>query len=246
MSVQLPEKPWTKGMSFKVEATGIEYVYDGSRWLSDGVELPEDLATVDYVDSECDKKLDLSGGTVDGTLVLDQSGGPALQVKKNGTEKFRIEQGGRAYTKYDLSLDHAVDTIVTRGYVQQQLEENAISGPTNYYDGDYTCVVGNATTSLDIDQLVFLNKAETSAQDLENIAAIAFSFKDFPWSKCSFAGNIKISQADLILGVFTIYDYKIHAGRNVVLFVTLAAEGTASHVYEGSDYTCSFRGVFFK
>ena len=39
MSVQLPEKPWTKGDSFKVEETGLTYVRSGEAWLSDGAEL---------------------------------------------------------------------------------------------------------------------------------------------------------------------------------------------------------------
>ena len=49
MSVQLPEKPWTKGDSFKVDETGLTYVWSGEAWLSDGAELPDDLATVDFV-----------------------------------------------------------------------------------------------------------------------------------------------------------------------------------------------------
>ena len=49
MSVQLPEKPWTKGDSFKVEETGLTYVWSGEAWLSDGAELPDDLATESYV-----------------------------------------------------------------------------------------------------------------------------------------------------------------------------------------------------
>lgn len=45
MSVQLPEKPWTKGDSFKVEETGLVYEWNGEAWLSDGAALPDDLAT---------------------------------------------------------------------------------------------------------------------------------------------------------------------------------------------------------
>ena len=49
MSVQLPAKPWTKGDSFKVEETGLVYVWNGEAWLSDGAALPDDLATESYV-----------------------------------------------------------------------------------------------------------------------------------------------------------------------------------------------------
>ena len=48
MSVQLPAKP-AKGESFKVEETGLVYVWNGEAWLSDGAELPDDLATESYV-----------------------------------------------------------------------------------------------------------------------------------------------------------------------------------------------------
>jgi hypothetical protein len=49
MSVQLPEKPWTVNDSFKVEETGLNYVWNGEAWLSDGAEIPADLATESYV-----------------------------------------------------------------------------------------------------------------------------------------------------------------------------------------------------
>ena len=39
MSVQLPGKPWTKGDSFKVEETGLTYVWSGEAWLSNGADL---------------------------------------------------------------------------------------------------------------------------------------------------------------------------------------------------------------
>jgi hypothetical protein len=41
MSIQLPSKPWAEGDTFTNDATGVEYTYDGVKWLaSGGEELP--------------------------------------------------------------------------------------------------------------------------------------------------------------------------------------------------------------
>ena len=33
--ITLPEKPWQEGDDFTVEETGVRYVYDGEKWLSE-------------------------------------------------------------------------------------------------------------------------------------------------------------------------------------------------------------------
>ena len=48
MAVQLPPQPWDEGMSFTVDETGLEYVYNGEVWVSEGkpVEFPDAAAPV--------------------------------------------------------------------------------------------------------------------------------------------------------------------------------------------------------
>ena len=36
--IQLPEQPWTEGDDFTVDETGVRYVYDGEKWLSESGE----------------------------------------------------------------------------------------------------------------------------------------------------------------------------------------------------------------
>ena len=39
MAVSLPPQPWTEGMSFVVDETGLEYTYNGEVWVSEGKEI---------------------------------------------------------------------------------------------------------------------------------------------------------------------------------------------------------------
>ena len=41
MSVKLPDQPWEEGMSFTVEETGLEYIFNGEVWLSEGTDISE-------------------------------------------------------------------------------------------------------------------------------------------------------------------------------------------------------------
>ena len=36
MAVSLPPQPWTEGMSFVVDGTGLEYTYNGEVWVNEG------------------------------------------------------------------------------------------------------------------------------------------------------------------------------------------------------------------
>ena len=38
MSIQLPSKPWNEGDTFTNDSTGVEYKYDGVKWLASGGE----------------------------------------------------------------------------------------------------------------------------------------------------------------------------------------------------------------
>ena len=50
--ITLPEKPWEKGDDFTVEETGVRYVYDGEKWLSESGEAADlsGFATKAFVD----------------------------------------------------------------------------------------------------------------------------------------------------------------------------------------------------
>jgi hypothetical protein len=39
MAISLPQQPWTEGMSFVVDETGLEYTYNGEVWVSEGQEI---------------------------------------------------------------------------------------------------------------------------------------------------------------------------------------------------------------
>ncbi len=48
MSIQLPSKPWTEGMAFINDSTGVEYTYDGVKWIASGGG-EADEATLDFI-----------------------------------------------------------------------------------------------------------------------------------------------------------------------------------------------------
>jgi hypothetical protein len=61
------------------------------------------------------------GGVVTGALDITRSSGTSLIVRKGETIKFDVAAGGKIRCLYDLSLDNDDTTVVTRGWVKQQL-----------------------------------------------------------------------------------------------------------------------------
>ena len=50
--MSLPEKPWAEGATFTNEETGVEYTFDGQKWLASGGAEADDatLALINEVD----------------------------------------------------------------------------------------------------------------------------------------------------------------------------------------------------
>ena len=71
--------------------------------------------------SSGDAYLPLSGGTLTGNLKIDQESGTALNIKKGGVDKVKVEHGGRIFCAYDLSLDSDSRTVTTKGWVNSEI-----------------------------------------------------------------------------------------------------------------------------
>ena len=58
MAISLPPQPWTEGMSFVVDETGLEYTFNGEVWVSEGQEIDlthdhdDEYATIEYSDEK--------------------------------------------------------------------------------------------------------------------------------------------------------------------------------------------------
>ena len=56
-----------------------------------------------------------------GNITINQESGTALNIKKGGIDKVKIEHGGRIFCAYDLSLDSDSRTVTTKGWVNSQI-----------------------------------------------------------------------------------------------------------------------------
>ena len=94
---QLPNKPWNEGDTFTNDATGVEYTFDGVKWLASGGE-----------------ELDLSG-------YLPLSGGemePSAQIKVNN-----IAPVNTTSIKYDGSPSGHPMSLMNRGMIGDFIDE---------------------------------------------------------------------------------------------------------------------------
>ena len=79
---------------------------------------PAQAANKGYID---DNFLALTGGNLTGTLEVKRDSGTSLIVRKGDSLKFDVQAGGKIRCFYDLSLDEDDTTVVTRGFVKEQL-----------------------------------------------------------------------------------------------------------------------------
>ena len=56
-----------------------------------------------------------------GNITINQESGTALNIKKGGIDKVKIEHGGRIFCAYDLSLDSDSRTVTTKGWVDSEI-----------------------------------------------------------------------------------------------------------------------------
>jgi len=94
---QLPQQPWNEGDKFTNDATGVEYTFDGVKWLASGGE-----------------ELDLSG-------FLPLSGGemePSAQIKVNN-----IAPVNTTSIKYDGSPSGHPTSLMNRGMISDFIDE---------------------------------------------------------------------------------------------------------------------------
>ena len=78
--IQLPTKPWTEGDTFTNDTTGVEYTFDGVKWLASGAE--DDGASQEEKVALIEAQIQYRG-----LLTLDADGKPvwpADQTKDRG------------------------------------------------------------------------------------------------------------------------------------------------------------------
>ena len=56
-----------------------------------------------------------------GNITINQESGTALNIKKGGIDKVKIEHGGRIFCAYHLSLDSDSRTVTTKGWVDSEI-----------------------------------------------------------------------------------------------------------------------------
>ena len=132
MSVQLPEKPWTKGDSFKVEETGLTYVWSGEAWLSDGAEL--DVTEFDDRYVQQSGSWDMKLGTSLSVNVLKNvdGGTPFVYYEGDpeGTHPCGIVNRYMLKDYVDKKIAELPDDLATESYVSNYVTEEVFENAT--------------------------------------------------------------------------------------------------------------------
>ena len=109
--IQLPEKPWNEGDTFTNDTTGVEYTFDGVKWLASGGE-----------------ELDLSGFVTDAQLVAVED----ASVMRDEVLDGKIEQESNLNTVAHLKLEDQIQWTNThwqQGDAKLQDQIDAIEFP---------------------------------------------------------------------------------------------------------------------
>ena len=118
-------------------------------------------------------------------------------------------------------------------------------GPTKKYDGNRFCKSGVSGATLDNGDVMFFNDQLASTTDPAEVYSIALPIDEFDWDKCAYSGIIKVQSGPAVAGCYLVYDYKLMAGKMMILYVrAMATENVALEADSGCP--CYFRGVFFE
>ena len=193
---------------------------------------------------------------ISGTTEMNQPSGTALRIKKDGLDKVKIEHGGRIFCGYDLSLDEDDRTVVTRGYVKEQIA--AIPAPEggggggqfiDEFNHGYAAIQGNETAPINNNQIAFLDDTGEATKQFSSIGKVLLphAFINPEW--VTKTGAIKIESEDGLgapWGYLSVVDMVLNEGKNVTLVVKPAKYGgNNSDISYGKRLTVTFNGVFF-
>ena len=208
----------------------------------------EPFATTDYVDDQVEKCLPLSGGTVTGDFVIDQSSGTALRIKKSGVDKVKIEHGGRIFCAYDMSLDSDSRTVTTKGWVEEQIA--AIPAPeggggvafTEKYNGNRYFKAGLDTTGLSDGEVMFCSSG-ASTTHFAAVSHVALPENEFDWDKFTRIGSIEVRNGSTLCGHLQVISAKNNPGRNWLIKVKVL-DIIENDLEPDSGHPCYFWGMF--
>jgi hypothetical protein len=134
MSIQLPPKPWKDGDTFTNDSTGVEYTYDGVKWIASGGG-EADEATLDFI-NEVDRTSQMRDEAIEQQHKQDEALNTAAhlrmeqQIVRIGTwseaddDKVREE-----FAKADSELQAQIDAIESPEGKYLPLSGGEMTGP---------------------------------------------------------------------------------------------------------------------
>ena len=156
MAVQLPPQPWTEGMSFVVDETGLEYTYNGEVWVSEGE--PIDLsgyATKSDLES-LEAELELLAKTLEtGEWKVIDTPAPRPGEMWVAFDQFNVQENQIVINNEDISgKSHGWSTVHPGDYVEliDKSDQQSRSIEHDYALYLVTSVeMGNGTVTIDVD-----------------------------------------------------------------------------------------------
>ena len=140
---QLPQQPWNEGDKFTNDATGVEYTFDGVKWLASG---GEELDLSSYVSKAGDvmtgplETPSIKTGVIEpekwwgidliGALNVDNDDKPAVSIMKNGYSQMELSAVG-SVSLWNGYTDFQPNDLVTKEYVDGCVDEVASALPSD-------------------------------------------------------------------------------------------------------------------
>ncbi len=134
--IQLPTKPWNEGDKFTNDSTGVEYTYDGVKWIASGGG-EADEATLDFI-NEVDRTSQMRDEALDSKIDQESQQNTAvhLRLEDQILRSYAWSQGDNEklenkLTKVDEDLQAQVDTNKTQSesgdrHLQAEIDQLAL------------------------------------------------------------------------------------------------------------------------
>ena len=180
-----------------------------------------------------------------GTTEINQPSGTALRIKKDGLDKVKIENGGRIFCAYDMSLDDDDRTVTTKGWVKEQLNNASGGGGgflTDKYNGNRFYKQGNETTALSDGEVMFLQSGATTTM-FAGVTHVALPEGGIDWTKFTNTGTIEVRNGGTLCGHLQVISAVNHPGRNWLVKVK-ALDIVSNEIEPESGHPCYFWGMF--
>ena len=204
--MSLPEKPWSDGDKFTNPVTGVEYTFDGEKWLASGGGGADD-ATLALI-NEVDRTSQMRDEALDAKIDQESNLNTVAHIKFEDQilRCYAWSQGDnesleRQLTKVDEGLQAQIDDLPTREYVDNQIDDL----PTTEYVDD-----GDRHLQGEIDQIALA------------LETLLVQREHGQWKYIGFIGDNMPRNA----GEFALASDDLSSSQNVITLNNIDLEGT--------------------